>query len=442
MKIQFCGAARSVTGSQHLVTVNGRRVLLDCGLYQGRRDETYDRNLHFAYEPGQVDAMILSHAHIDHSGNIPNLVRQGFKGNIYCTPPTLDLCAIMLQDSAYIQERDISYVNKRLAKKGQSLREPLYRIGDAQACMRNFAAYGYGRMFEPIPGVRATFFNAGHMFGSAMVLLEITEAGRHLRLAFTGDLGRRNLPIIEDPDQITNVDALISESTYGNKDHDPVRDIEQKLAGVIRDAAQKNGKIIVPAFSVERTQELVYHLNKLYERNLVPAMPVFVDSPLAVNVTQVFTTHPNYYDAEARYLLAKGDNPFVFDELRYISKVEESKKLNTLREPCIIIAASGMCEAGRILHHLANNIEDPRATVLIVGYMAEHTLGRRLVDREEQVRIFGEEYRLKANVVKLNSFSGHADRTIFWSSPAAWGVRPACTSSMAKSPNAGPLPKD
>lgn len=410
MHIQFCGANKSVTGSQHLLTINGKRLLLDCGLFQGRRDEAFERNRQFPFEPASVDAMILSHAHIDHSGNIPNLVKQGFKGNIFCTAPTVDLCSVMLQDSAYIQQRDVEFVNKKLARKKQPLREALYDIRDAQACMPHFVGLGYNRPFEPLPGVKATFYNAGHMFGSAMLRLEIKENGRTIRFGFTGDLGRHNLPIIDDPDQLNDLDMLISESTYGNKLHDPAKEIEGRLVDVIHDAFKKNGKIIVPAFSVERTQEIVYHLNKLYERRLVPAIPVFVDSPLAVNVTEVFKTHPAYYDDEARRLLEQGDNPFVFEGLRYISKVEDSKKLNDLREPCIIISASGMCEAGRILHHLANNIENPNTTILIVGYMAEHTLGRKLVDKEERVKIFGEEYQLKAEVVKINSFSGHADK--------------------------------
>ncbi|NUM80806.1 MBL fold metallo-hydrolase [bacterium] len=410
MQIQFCGANKSVTGSQHLLTIKGKRLLLDCGLFQGRRDEAFERNRQFPFEPASIDAMILSHAHIDHSGNIPNLVKQGFRGNIFCTAPTVDLCGVMLQDSAYIQQRDVEFVNKKLARKKQPLREALYGIRDAQACMTQFVGLGYNRTFEPLPDVKATFLNAGHMFGSAMLRLEIKENGRTIRFGFTGDLGRHNLPIIDDPDQLNDLDVLISESTYGNKLHDPAKEIERRLVDVIHDAFKKNGKIIVPAFSVERTQEIVYHLNKLYERKLVPAIPVFVDSPLAVNVTEVFKMHQDYYDDEARHLLEQGDNPFVFEGLRYVSKVEDSKKLNDLREPCIIISASGMCEAGRILHHLANNIENPNTTVMIVGYMAEHTLGRKLIDKEERIKIFGEEYQLKAQVVKINSFSGHADK--------------------------------
>lgn len=410
MDIQFCGAAKSVTGSQHLLTIGGKKLLLDCGLFQGRRDEAFSRNKNFPFDPAEVDAMVLSHAHIDHSGNIPNLVQQGFNGAIHCTAPTVDLCTVMLQDSAFIQERDVEFMNKRLAKKGEMLRKPLYTIKDAEASLKHFKGIDYGQTFQPIPNVKVTFFNAGHMFGSAMLLLEIVENSKTLRMGFTGDLGRSNLPIIEDPDQITYLDLLISESTYGNKLHDPAKEIQGDLVRVIKETVKKNGKIIIPAFSVERTQEIVYHLNKLYENKLVPGIPVFVDSPLAVNVTEVFKKYPRYYDAEAQYLLSKNDNPFSFDGLRYIKKADESKKLNDLKEPCIIISASGMCEAGRILHHLANNIENSNNTILIVGFMAEHTLGRKLVDKISPIKIFGEEYAVNANVVKLNSFSGHADK--------------------------------
>jgi len=410
MHIQFCGAAQSVTGSRHLLTVNGQKLLLDCGLFQGRRAESVTRNQSFPFAPDTVDAMLLSHAHIDHSGNIPNMVKHGFHESIHCTAPTLDLCSVMLQDSAYIQERDAAFLNKKLTKRGQPKIKPLYTVADAQACMALFVGRHYDRPFDVIPGIRATFLNAGHMLGSAMMRLEIKEGSKTIRLGFTGDLGRKNLPIIDDPEQLDGLDYLICESTYGNRLHDPVREIENDLVRVIQSAADKGGKIIIPAFSVERTQEIVYHLNRLYESRRVPALPVFVDSPLAVNVTEVFKTHPTYWDEEASCLLQNGDNPFVFHGLHYISRVEESKQLNDREDPCIIIAASGMCEAGRILHHLANNIENPRTTILVVGFMAEHTLGRRLVDKAEKVKIMGDEYTVRASVVKINSFSGHADK--------------------------------
>lgn len=411
MDIQFCGAARSVTGSQHLIRINGQKLLLDCGLFQGRRQEAFERNRTFPFDPASVDAMILSHAHIDHSGNIPNLVKQGFKGTIYCSEPTVDLCSVMLQDSAFIQMRDAEHVNYKREKKDEPPIEPIYDIEDAQQAMRHFLGIGYGQAFEPLPGVRATLYNAGHMFGSAMILLEITHNGRKVRFGFTGDLGRKNLPIIEDPHQLRALDYLICESTYGNKVHDPVKEIHGEFVQVIQDAVARKGKIIIPAFSVERTQEIVYHLNLLYENKIVPEIPVFVDSPLAVNVTDVFRKYPDYYDKDARNLLQSGDNPFSFEGLRYIREVKDSMKLNDINDPCIIISASGMCEAGRILHHLKNNIENSNNTVLIVGFMAEHTLGRKLVDKAETVKIFGDMFSVKARVHKINSFSGHADRT-------------------------------
>ncbi len=410
MQIQFCGAARSVTGSQHLLNIDGKRLLLDCGLYQGRRDESYERNKNFLFEPSSVNAMLLSHAHIDHSGNIPNLVKNGFDGNIFCTSPTMSLCNVMLQDSALIQERDILFLNKRMVKKGEIPRQPLYTIKDAQRCIDNFMSVNYNRPFEPVPNVKVRMLNAGHILGSAMIRMDIIEDGRRIRIGFTGDLGRVNLPIIEDPDQITDVDYLISECTYGNRLHDPVEEIEEKLIATIEHAFKENGKIIIPAFSVERTQEIIYHLNSLYEKHKVPAIPVFVDSPMAVNVTEVFKIYPNYYDEEARKLMDSGDNPFLFDNLKYIRKLDESKNLNHYDKPCIIISASGMCEAGRILHHLANNIENPATTILIVGYMAENTLGRKIIDGHKTVRIIGNDYQVKARVVKINSFSGHADQ--------------------------------
>lgn len=410
MQIQFCGAARSVTGSQHLLNINGKRLLLDCGLYQGKRAESRKRNEEFLFDPASVDAMILSHAHIDHSGNIPNLVKNGFEGNIFCTGPTMSLCNVMLQDSAMIQERDVQFLNKRLRKKGEFPIQPIYTVKDAQKCMDNFVSINYNRPFEPVANVKARLLNAGHILGSAMLKLEITEDGRTIRIGFTGDLGRVNLPIIEDPDQITDVDYLITECTYGNRLHDPVEEIQDKIIATMEHAVKENGKIIIPAFSVERTQEIIYHLNLLYEKKKVPALPVFVDSPMAVNVTEVFKVYPNYYDEEAKKLMDSGDNPFIFDNLKYLRKLEESKNLNTYQKPCIIISASGMCEAGRILHHLANNIENPANTLLVVGYMAENTLGRKIIDGEKKVKILGEEYSVNLRVVKINSFSGHADQ--------------------------------
>lgn len=412
MKITFHGAARTVTGTQHLVEVNGQRLLLDCGLFQGSRKESYDRNLNLPYEAGAVNALVLSHAHIDHSGNIPNLVKSGFQGDIVCTFATRDLCSTMLLDSAHIQEKDAEFVNKKRAKQGQPPIQPLYKTEDAVNCLEFFNAIGYHRQREILPGINVTFLDAGHMLGSAIVVLDIEDrdAGRDVRLVFSGDLGRIGIPIIRDPEKIDHADLLILESTYGNRLHEPYEDSEKKLEQIVNETYKRGGAIIIPAFAVERTQQLVYTLHKLTVRRDIPELPIFVDSPLAINTTSVFRLHPEAYDEEIRaFMLAEGD-PFGFDSLRYTRSVEESKELNFMREPFIVISASGMAETGRILHHLRNRIEDPKNTVLIVGWQAPDTLGRRLVEHEPVVRIFGEEHQVKARVEVLNGFSGHADR--------------------------------
>ncbi len=412
MEIQFLGAVRTVTGSMHLLTVNGSRILLECGLFQGRRKESFERNRNLPFDPTTIDAMVLSHAHIDHSGNIPSLVKSGFRGNIYATPATRDLCSAMLRDSGHIQESDIRYVNKKRAKKGLPPLEPLYTVEDATVSLRNFVTVGYHRPLPIAPGVTLTFYEAGHILGSAVVVLDIEEDDRKRRLVFTGDLGRKNRPILRDPEPVPGTDILITESTYGDRLHEPVEEAERTLRDVIISTYRRGGKVIVPSFAVGRTQELVYALHRLTEARKIPELPIFVDSPLAVNATEVFRLHPECYDDEVNQFLSadRHRDPFGFYRLTYIRSVERSKELNFLREPAVIISASGMCEAGRILHHLKNNIEDERNTVLIVGWQAPHTLGRRLVERQPVVRIFGEEYRLKARVVKINGFSAHADR--------------------------------
>jgi metallo-beta-lactamase family protein len=398
MKITFHGAARTVTGTQHLVEVNGQRLLLDCGLFQGSRKESYDRNLNLPYEAGAVNALVLSHAHIDHSGNIPNLVKSGFQGDIVCTFATRDLCSTMLLDSAHIQEKDAEFVNKKRAKQGQPPIQPLYKTEDAVNCLESFNAIGYHRQREILPGINVTFLDAGHMLGSAIVVLDIEDrdAGRDVRLVFSGDLGRVGIPIIRDPEKIDHADLLILESTYGNRLHEPYEDSEKKLEQIVKDTYKRGGAIIIPAFAVERTQQLVYTLHKLTVRRDIPELPIYVDSPLAINTTSVFRLHPEAYDDEIRtFMLAEGD-PFGFNSLRYTRSVEQSKELNFLREPFIVISASGMAETGRILHHLHNRIEDSKNTVLIVGWQAPDTLGRRLVEHEPVVRIFGEEHTVKA----------------------------------------------
>ena len=410
MKIAFLGAARSVTGSKHLLSVNGRLILLDCGLVQGHRQEAEERNRNLPFDPGSIDCVVLSHAHIDHSGNLPRLIAGGFDGPIYCTPATRDLCSIMLPDSAHIQEKDAEYVNKRHKRKGLPAVRPLYTTTEALAVLERMISLSYNRPTDIAPGVRLRFLDAGHILGSAITLLEISKNGRSLRLVYTGDLGRPNMPLLRDPEQVREADVLITESTYGSRLHEKLTEVPQRLAQIVNRTYERRGKIIVPAFSVERTQEVVYFLNQLWQEQRIPDLPVFVDSPLSTNATSIFRMHPECFDLETYHFMQEHEDPFGFDRLRYVRDVEESKKLNALKEPCIIISASGMCESGRILHHLKNNIEDPANTILIVGYMAENTLGRRLVERHEVVNIFGEPYRLRAEVAILNAFSAHADR--------------------------------
>ncbi|NWG17772.1 MAG: MBL fold metallo-hydrolase [Chloroflexi bacterium] len=415
MRLTFYGAAQTVTGSQHMIEVNGKRILLDCGLYQGRRAESHDRNRRLPFDPQSVDVMILSHAHIDHSGNIPNLVKNGFSGDIICTHATRDLCAVMLLDSGHIQEKDVEYVNKKNRKRGKPLVEPIYTQVDAEASLDSLVSQNYSRQRQVLPGVYLTFLDAGHMLGSAIVILDIEdhEAHRDVRLVFSGDLGRVGIPIIRDPQTVDSADLLIMESTYGDRLHPPYPDAEQELERIVVETYQRGGKVIVPAFAVGRTQQLVYTLHKLANQGDIPRLPIFVDSPLAVNTTDVFRTHPECFDAETRqFILDLGGqaDPFGFQDITYTRSVEESKRLNFLRQPAIIISASGMAETGRILHHLKNNIENPNNTVLISGWQAPDTLGRRLVEKQTEVRIFGEPYTRRAQVEVLSGFSGHADR--------------------------------
>ncbi|HSJ59560.1 MAG TPA: MBL fold metallo-hydrolase [Anaerolineae bacterium] len=416
MKLEFLGAVRTVTGSMHVLTVgegaSARRILLDCGLFQGKRQESFERNRNLPFDAAGIDAMVLSHAHIDHSGSVPTLVKRGFRGNVLATPATRDLCAAMLRDSAHIQEEDVEYVNKKRAKEGLPPVEPLYTMDEATHSLRSFVTVGYGRPLPVVPGVTVTFHDAGHILGSALVVLDVEENGRRKRLLFTGDLGRPGLPILRDPEVVEGVDYLIIESTYGDRLHDPVAAVDKALRDVVLDTYRRGGKVIVPAFAVGRTQELVYALHQLVEARKIPDLPIYVDSPLAVNITEVFRLHPECYDADTNAFMASGNgrDPFGFYRLTYVRAVEASKELNFLRQPAIIISASGMAEAGRILHHLKNNVEDPNSTVLIVGWQAPHTLGRRLVERQPVVKIFGEEFKLRARVETINGFSAHADR--------------------------------
>ncbi len=416
MHIDFCGAVRTVTGSQHLLSLNGQKILLDCGLYQGSRKESYERNQKLPYEAAEVDVLILSHAHIDHSGNIPNLVKNGFQGDIICTYATRDLCSIMLRDSAKIQSYDIEYLNKKRRRKGLSMLEPYYTMEDVVESLKHFIGIGYERRYQVMPGVDLTFYDAGHILGSAIVALDINdeEQKRSTRLVFSGDLGRAGQAILRDPTFIDEADVLLVESTYGNREHDPAPATLNKLEAVVNRTCQRGGKLIVPAFAVGRTQELVYGLHKLVRaRDISPKLPVYVDSPLAIDATGIYRLHPEAYDREVFEFLADDvhSDPFGFDMMRYTRSTNQSKELNFLREPAVIISASGMCEAGRILHHLKNNVEDPRNTVLIVGWQAPNTLGRRIVEKQPRLRILGEEYDLRAEVVTINGFSAHAGRS-------------------------------
>jgi len=414
MKLQFWGAARTVTGSMHLLEVNDAKILLDCGLFQGKRSLSYERNLNFPFDPAEIDALVLSHAHIDHSGNIPNLVKQGFRGNIFCTPATRDLCAAMLVDSGRIQEQDINYLNKKRRRKGLPDVQPLYTPEDATNSLGYFVSLPYWRHLPVAPGVNLTFHDAGHILGSAITVLDITEGGETKRLVFSGDLGREGMAILRSPEFIDSADIVLMESTYGERDHESFGAASKKLREVIDKTCRRGGKVLVPSFAVGRTQEIVYSLHRLADAHKIPNVPIFVDSPLAVNVTEVFRLHPDAYNDEVRQYMSEDlhhRSPFGFDQLTYVRKAADSKDLNFLREPAVIIAASGMCEGGRILHHLKNNLDDPKTVVLFVGFQAEHTLGRRILDGHERVKIFGEEYRVRAEIERIEGYSAHADRT-------------------------------
>jgi metallo-beta-lactamase family protein len=409
MQIEFQGAAETVTGSMHLLRAGGSTILLDCGMFQGRREESNARNRTFPFDPRSINAVVLSHAHIDHSGNLPGLVKQGYTGPIYSTLATKDLCSIMLADSGFIQEKDTEFLNKKLAKQHLPPIEPLYTSDDAAAAMKLFKGISYRAPFNVTPEITVEFFDAGHILGSASVRLSIRENGSSKSLGFTGDLGRRDMPIIRDPQFMGDVETLISESTYGGKVHDPPENMGEQLAADLTRTIDRGGKIIMPAFSVGRTQDVVYCLHQVWDTGKLPRIPIYVDSPLAVNATDIYKAHPECFDDDINKHIQQHHDPFGLSQLRYIRSVEESIQLNSLKGPCLIIAASGMCEGGRVLHHLANNVSDPRNTILMVGYQADHTLGKRLVNGDEEVRILGTIYKRKAEVIVHNSFSAHAD---------------------------------
>ncbi len=414
MKITFLGAAKTVTGSQHLIEVNGLRILLDCGLFQGKRKEAFKLNRQQT-SLDNLDAIILSHAHIDHSGNIPCRVRNGFEGDIICTSATRDLCSVMLMDSAYLQSREVEFVNRRRKKEGKVLFEPLYTKEDVVSTMSLFLGMSYNQRRQIFPGIELTLVDAGHMLGSAHVVLDIedNETKKQTRVVFSGDIGRPGIPIIRDPQPIVEgADVLIIESTYGNRSHPPYPESEKELKRIVNETHERGGTLLIPAFSVGRTQQIVYTLHRLFENNEIPAMPIYVDSPLATRATDIFRLHPETYDTEIRDFLLQDreNNPFGFSTMRYVESVEDSKELCASKEPAVVISASGMMEGGRILHHLKSRISNPNTTILITGWQSPYTLGRRIVDGNETVKIFGEEHKLKAKVEIITGFSGHADR--------------------------------
>ncbi len=414
MRIHFHGAAQTVTGSQHLLEINGKKLLLECGLFQGRRKEAFYRNRHFHFDPADVDAVILSHAHIDHSGNLPHLVKDGYHGPIYATPATAHLANIMLLDSGHIHESDAKYVNKKRAKRGEPPIEPLYTQLDAAHVAQHFSPTPYQESFNPIPGVQAHFVDAGHILGSASVVLDIEEGRRKFRFWFSGDIGRRDLPLLRDPVLPQDVDYLLMESTYGDKIHRDPQEAFEELKEVTVRTVDRGGKIIIPAFAVGRTQELVYCLHQMMDSGDVPRIPVFVDSPLAINASDIFRAHPEVFDEETKAFMRSDQHHAAldFDGLNYTRSVQESKAINDVKGPAVIISASGMAEVGRILHHLRNNIENPNNTILIVSWQAPHTLGRRLADRETKIRIFGEKYTRRAEVATIGGLSAHAGQKL------------------------------
>jgi metallo-beta-lactamase family protein len=414
MKIHFHGAAQTVTGSMHLIEINGCQLLLDCGLYQGRRKKAFEINRSFNFDPTKVDAVLLSHAHIDHSGNLPGLVKAGFDGPIYATPASAHLAELMMKDSGRIQEYDAAWVNKKRARRGEGPVEPLYREEDATAAASLLEPIEYERSFEPAPGVQVRFVEAGHILGSAAIVIDIESKNGastlKKRLWFSGDIGRVDKPLLKDPVRPSETDILLMECTYGDKPHrDPVASYDE-LRKIVQRTVQRGGKVIIPSFAVGRTQELVYAFHQMIDAGDLPRIPVYVDSPLAVNVTDVFRKHRSNFDAQTQAFIAQDTHGAAlgFDLLTYVRSVEESKALNKRKEPMVILSASGMAESGRILHHLRNNISDRRNTVLIASWQAPHTLGRRLADRDKQVKIFGEVFDRRCEIATIGGFSAHA----------------------------------
>ncbi len=410
MQVRFTGAAREVTGSAHLVQVNGRTILLDCGLFQGRRSETAEKNRVLPAAADKIDAVVLSHAHIDHAGRLPYLVKQGYRGPIHSTAATRDLCEVMLADSAHIQEKDAEF----LARRGRARAAPLYALKDVSAALTQFVPHQFHQPFEVVPGVTGRFVHAGHILGSASVELEWEEGGVTRRLGFSGDIGRAGLPMIKDPEPLERLDWVIMESTYGDRDHSSVTGAREDLARIVSATAARGGRVLIPAFAVGRTQELLYDLHALSDAGKIPRIPIIIDSPLATEATNVFRENTADFDPNepmVRHTTGNGHSIFDFELVQFTPDVQDSKTMMHRGGPMIVIAASGMAESGRILHHLAYSAGDARNTILIVGFQAEHTLGRRIVERRGEIKVFGEMVPLRAQVEVLNGYSAHADRT-------------------------------
>lgn len=410
IRLKFLGGVRTVTGTSHLIQTEHSDVLIDAGIFYGRRDEFYLENTTFSYNPKKLDAILLSHAHIDHCGNIPTLIKRGLRCKIYATSATKDLCELMLADSGKVQKEDIRYVNKINKRLGLPLRKPLYTGKEGFKATRRFRSLSYGQRFNITKDIIATFFDAGHILGAGVISLDIKNKQSLIRLGYAVDLGRKNLPLLNNPTYLKDLDYLILESTYGGRLHAPIEEAKLKLCDAINQTQESRGKIIIPSFALERTQEVIYYLAQLLEEKKIPPIPIYVDSPLATDITEIFHQHLDYLNPTTRQAINNDSNPFKLLNLKYIRSQEDSKALNNDKRPMIIIAGSGMCESGRILHHLKNNIEDSRNTILIVGYMARDTLGKKIVEGQRIVRIFGMEYELNAQVLVINAFSGHADK--------------------------------
>ncbi|MDW7650337.1 MAG: MBL fold metallo-hydrolase [Bacillota bacterium] len=411
MKLTFCGGAKTVTGSSFLLDAAGKKILIDCGMFQGPRRLRTRNASEYPYNPAEIDLIILSHAHIDHSGLIPRLVKDGFQGRVLATPATIDLAKIMLPDSGHIQTMEAEWTNRKNERAGRPPVEPLYTVEDAEQSFKFFQAVGYYDTFTISPEILLKFYDAGHILGSAIVELTITENGRREKVVFSGDLGKSNQPIIRDPDVVEEVDYLITESTYGTRDHEQEEQKLEILQKIINDTVERQGNIVVPSFAVGRTQEILFYLAMLMRDHKIPNLPIYIDSPLAISATEIFSRHPECFDLQMRQLLHSGQDPFHFPEVTFTQTPQESQKINNIRGGAMIISASGMAEAGRIKHHLKHNLWREESTILFVGYQAEGTLGRRIVEGARKVKIFGEEIMVRANVVSIDGFSAHADRS-------------------------------